>query len=289
MFEVTHHILFLKKDEFIKDQLLQVLYRKGLDSSQVFTLEKKQSEKEFLENLYTKPLLGNYSVGFVEVTEDYDGDKYEKFIGQVPDHAFLVFMFDRLPSRVTAKVKNNIQFRDAFSEEENEAILNNFLTIVGKKVSVTARKFLIDRMGEDAAKTMAILSKLSALIPHLYLDETIIKNSFEEAVSNFQVPLMFFKSKGLEAVRILDKIEYAAFRPLYLNFLMNLIKFKLSENKSFSEKMRILKSSPTTIQRFVDLVKPHTIQSLEARFLYYSAAFRESKDIFLIKHLTYKQ
>jgi hypothetical protein len=69
---------------------------------------------------------------------------------------------------------------------------------------------------------------------------------------------------------------------------MILIQFKIAEGKSLGEKMMIIKAAPETIREFEDLVKPHTLRSLEARFLYYSAAFNEPKEVFIIKHLTAK-
>ena len=233
-------------------------------------------------------LLGSLTASFIEVKEDELLQIAEDVIPKVADFAYLFFVCDKIPYRVNSKIKSSFQFRDSLDRDEINEILTNFLSLIGKKVSVTARNFLITKMEEDANNTIQILLKLSSIIPHLYLDETIIKNSFEEVITNFQTPLLFFKAKGLQAVKIIESSDYNSFRVLYLNFLMNLIKFKLAEDKSFGEKMRILKTSPATAQKFINLVHPYSLSSLEERFLFYYSALKYSQDIFIVKHLTKK-
>jgi hypothetical protein len=288
MVDLSHHIIFVKNSEFLKDQVLQRLYSKGLDKKCVFVKEKKESDKAFQEKVYTVPMFGPFSVGIIQFEDEYSNDAFDKWIDTVPEHAYLIFLFDRLPGRISTKVKMNVSFRDVLSEAENTEVLQNFLTIIGKKVSVSARKFLLRKMEEDPSKVLTILQKLASYTPHLFIDEAIITRSFEESLSAFEGPLAFWRSRGLEATRILNRLEYASFRSLYLRFLMILIQFKIAEGKSLGEKMMIIKAAPETIREFEDLVKPHTLRSLEARFLYYSAAFNEPKEVFIIKHLTAK-
>lgn len=288
MLQIDKHLIFIKKDQFLKEKYTELLIKKGLDKTSLIQQEKNESLNLLIERLNQRPLLGSLTAAFVEVKEDDLLETAESVIDRIADFAYLFFVCDRIPYRVNSKIKNAFQFRDALDEDEINEILTNFLSLIGKKVSVTARNFLVQKMSENANNTIQILLKLSSLIPHLYIDETIIKNSFEDVITNFQTPLLFFKAKGLQAVKIIENSDYSAFRTLYLNFLMNLIKFKLAEDKSFGEKMRILKSSPATAQKFIDLVHPYSLASLEERFLFYFTVLKQPQDIFIVKHLTKK-
>lgn len=286
MVDLSKHILFVKNSEFLLGQVLQQIYSKGLDKRSVYTKEKKESLQSFKEKVFTLPMFGHFSVGILTFEGDYSNDAFDAWIDRVPAHAYIIFLFDRLPGRISQKIKNSVSFRDSLDEAENAEILQNFLTILGKKVSTSARRILLNKMSEAPSKVLTILEKLSSYTPHLWIDENLIKNSFDEALSAFEGPLAFWKSKGLESVRILDKLEYPAFRSLYLRFMMTLIQFKLAEGKSIGEKMRIIHAAPETIRMYEDLVKPYTINKLQARFLYDAAALTKSKQEFLIHHLT---
>lgn len=286
--DFSKHIIFVKNSEFLVNYILNQLYSKGLDKKSVFVRGDKESAQTFKEKVYTLPMFGTYSVGIQDFTGDYSNDAFEDYIGKIPQHAYMVFKFDRLPGRISQKIRNNVYFRDVLDDSENANILQNFLVLVGKKVSINARKFLLNQMKEDPQKVLVILEKLVSVTPHLWIDEQAIIASFDESLSAFEGPMAFWKSKGLEAVRILRKLDYPAFRTLYSRFLMTLIRFKLAEGKPIGEKMRIIKASPDTIRRYEDLVKPYTLNNLQARFLYYTAALTKSEDEFLIYHLTAK-
>ena len=260
----------------------------GLQKSSVFVLEKGISEKKFYEDVYTVPLFGTKSLGIIQYDKEFESEFFEKKLDEVPKHAYLMFMMEKIPLRLTKRLKDNVYFRDIFSEEESREYLLKLLLALGKKVSTSAQSFLMTQMQQDPSQTINVLTKLASLTPHLYLDEQIIKNSFEHSLDAFRVPEMFFKSKGLEADRILNKTDFASFRTLFQNFILTLIRFKLAEKKSLGEKMRIIKASPDTIKKFEDLVRPVTLKSLENRFLFYSYWLDKGKDIFLIKFLTTK-
>ena len=288
MIDLSHHIIFIKDSDFLVDQSLQYLYSKGLDSKCLYKKEPKEPDVSFREKVYTLPMFGPFAVGIIKWDKEYDNADFDVWIDTVPEHAYIFFRMEKLPGRITQKVKNNVTFRDSLSEAENTEVLQNFLTILGKKVSINARKFLLNRMQEDPAKVITILSKLASYTPHLFIDEDTIKKSFEETLDAFEGPMAFWKSKGLEAARILNKLDFPAFRTLFSRFLLVLIQFKIAEGKSVGEKMRILHAHPDVIRQYEDIVKPHTLKSLENKFLYYTEALSHGKDIFLIKHLTYK-
>lgn len=288
MVDLSKHIIFVKNSDFIVNQVLQQLYSKGLDKKSLFKYDKKKSIKEFREDVFTLPMFGTSSVGIIEFEGEYTNEYFDDWIDKVPNHAYILFLFDRIPGRVTQKVKNNVTFRDQLSQAENEEVLNTFLVILGKKVSTSARKVLLNKMNEDPSKVLTILEKLASYTPHLWIEESLITSSFDETLSAFEGPLAFWKSKGLESVRILDKLEYASFRALFPRFLMTLIRFKLAEGKPIGEKMKIIKASPDVIRLYEGLVKQHTLIKLQAYFLYYTSALLKDKQEFLIYHLTKK-
>lgn len=281
-------IIFCKNSKFLQEYVISMLSSDGLQKSSVFVLEKGISEKKFYEDVYTVPLFGTKSLGIIQYDKEFESEFFEKKLDEVPKHAYLMFMMEKIPLRLTKRLKDNVYFRDIFSEEESREYLLKLLLALGKKVSTSAQSFLMTQMQQDPSQTINVLTKLASLTPHLYLDEQIIKNSFEHSLDAFRVPEMFFKSKGLEADRILNKTDFASFRTLFQNFILTLIRFKLAEKKSLGEKMRIIKASPDTIKKFEDLVRPVTLKSLENRFLFYSYWLDKGKDIFLIKFLTTK-
>lgn len=289
MIDLSKHIIFCKKSKFLQELLIQQFVTQGMSGSDVHYMQKKQKETTFTEELFQKPLLGAYTLGIQDALPgDYSNDAYSFYIDRFnqSSHAYLVFLFDRLPGRLSAKVKNGVAFRDDLTQDECEELLSNYLTILRKKVSSDARKFLLQQMQQNPEAVLPTLSKIAAYVPHLYLDAQIIRNSFDITISPFQTPELFLRSRGLQSSRILDKVEYEQFRPLFLQYLMHLIQFKIGEKLSIGEKMRIIKAHPQVIEKFTQTVKPYTLLTLQRMFLYYSAAARYDKDIFIIKHLT---
>lgn len=281
-------LIFCKNSKFLQEYVVAMLQSDGLQQSSVFTLNKGDKESKFFEDVYTVPLFGKKSLGIIKYDKEFDSTFFEAKLDEIPPHAHLMYLVDKIPLRLTKKLKENAYFRDIFSEEESREYLLKLLLALGKKVSTAAQAFLLVQMRQDPSQTINVLTKLASLTPHLYLDEKIIKNSFEHSLDSFRVPEMFFKSKGLEADRILQKTDFASFRTLFQNYILTLIRFKLAEKKSLGEKMRIIKASPDTIKKFEDTVKPLTLKSLEHRFLFYSSWLDKGKDIFLIKFLTTK-
>lgn len=286
MFNIDKNVCFTINNDFIVDKLLSKLYGRGVTAGEIERYDPSTNLNLFIENVFSAPLLGSYRVAILNLP-DATNEFFGKILDTVPETTILIFVFDRIPGRITKRMKTSITFRNRLNSDELSNLLSDYLIILGKKVSASTRNFLLVKMSTDLSKTFSILKKIANLTPHLFLDEKSIKKSFELTLSKYEVPEAFYKSKGLDCLIILNQVEFRVFRTLYRNFLFNLIQFKIAENRSTSEKFKIIKAHPDVIRKFEKMAKLTSLPELEARFVYFNFISGFSKEIFIIKHLAF--
>lgn len=285
-----NRVIFSLKERFYKDFVKAKIIAEGisLDNEIIYSKEQFSSMQLFIEELYTKPLLADSSIGIIDADEyEISSEMVKELCNSIPSHAYIIFLYeDNFPVRLSNDLKTKVYIRSYLSEDEVTQLLSNLLISLNKKLSATAIKFVKEIMPRNPQEVIDTLTKLAVTSPYLYIDENLIKGSFSEQDDSFKLAEKLFVAKGLEASRLVEQSDFQELLPAFLRYISTLIQFKLAENKPVGEKMKIIRAHPEVIYKLSDLVTHYTLNNLRARFIFYSAAGRLGKERFLIKFLT---